>query len=125
MIEFEPPIPRLRLLRRAVKWALKNKDHIPSLSDLAPRMTVEQLTELARSWQKIGFGSLMEVSEEGKRSVLFSLNDEAVSKVKAIERESLLGRIRSVSWGERAWDLLKIGVGALLGVLATKYFGKP
>ncbi|UZW56546.1 hypothetical protein NUH86_07250 [Sphingobium sp. JS3065] len=96
MIEFESAVQNPRLFRKAVHWAMSNRDHIPSLSALAPKLTVNQAAELARSWQDAGFGRLIEVSEEGRRSVLFSLNQAALATSSVLDRRSLIGRLEAV-----------------------------
>jgi hypothetical protein len=116
VIEFEPSVQNPRLLRRAVRIALKKKDYIPSLSDLAPRLTVDQLIQLGKSWQKHGLGSIIEASEDGKRSVLFSLNDTAVSVVADMSRRSLRGRLGAVPRSE--W----IALAALAVSALSAYF---
>ena len=97
MIEFPPSYPEIKLLRKAVRWAEKNKDHIPSLSALAPKEDVHALTELGKSWQKLGLGRLLEVSEDGHRSVLFSLDEQAISVVEELRQQSVFGWLRSVA----------------------------
>jgi hypothetical protein len=97
VIEFEPEVHDQKLLRRSVVWARRNKYPIPSLSDLASGRDLRELTEIARSWQDAGLGRLIEVSEEGHRSVHFSLNDAALASVDAQYRRSLKGRLQSVS----------------------------
>ena len=108
MIQFPPNYPEEGLLKKAVRWSLQNRYHIPSLSELAPRRSLEELTELGRAWQAAELGSMMEVSEEGRRSVHFSLNDTAVLAVKQLNQKSLVGRIRAINRSD--W----IALGALV-----------
>jgi hypothetical protein len=96
LIEFAPTIQNPKLFRKTVRWATNNKDHIPSLSNLAPKLTVAELTDLARSWQKIGFGQMIEASEEGRRSVFFSLNQDALSASEELDRRGLKARLSRV-----------------------------
>ena len=100
MIEFEAPIEEPKFLRRVVLWARRNRDSIPSLSDLARKRSVADLTALAKLWQQAGLGQMIEVSEDGRRSVLFSLSDDALKSVDATYRKSLVGRLLSVPKGD-------------------------
>ena len=97
MIEFSRLPPELKLLNQAVNLARKTKWHIISLSDLAPKRDIISLTELGREWQKAGLGFMIEESNEGQRSVSFSLNDKAVSVVAEVHKRSLFGWLRSVT----------------------------
>jgi len=51
---------------------------------------------------------MIEASEEGKRSVHFALNDEAVMAVNRLNQQTIFGRIRSVNRSD--W----IAIGALI-----------
>ncbi|MBX3595557.1 hypothetical protein [Sphingomonas sp.] len=115
MIAFEPTVQEPKLLRSAVLWAKRNKDHIPSISSLAPTRGWKDLTALGRSWQEAGLGALIEASEDGRRTVYFSLNDNALTSVDAEFRRSLIGRLQAVPRAE--WISLSsmlVSVGALV-----------
>jgi len=115
VIQFDPLIEGPKLLRRAVLWARRNRYPIPSLSDLARGRTVEDLTQLAKSWQQAGLGRVIEVSEDGRKSVHFSLNDAALASVDAAYRRSFSGRLRSISKSDWiAFGSLLVSGGALL-----------
>ena len=115
MIEFAPLIEEPKLLRRAVLWARRNRYPIPSLSDLARSRTVEDLTNVGKSWQNAGLGRLIEVSEDGQKSVHFSLNDTALASVDAAYGQSLAGRLASISKSDWiAFGSLLISGGALV-----------
>lgn len=87
---------------------MQNRYHIPSLTELAPRRSLQELTELGRAWQAANLGSMMEVSEDGRRSVHFSLNDTAVLAVNRLNQKSITGRILSINRSD--W----IALGALI-----------
>ena len=108
MIQFPPAYPEVRLLKKAVRWSMQNRYHIPSLTELEPRRSLEELTAVGRAWQAADLGSMMEVSEDGRRSVHFSLNDAAVLAVNRLNQKSIIGRIRSVNRSD--W----IALGALV-----------
>jgi hypothetical protein len=97
VIDFSPEYPNSKLLKKAVNWAKKNKDHIPSLSALA-KQDVDTLTQLGKDWQKLGLGTLMECTHaEGHRSVLFCLNEKAVTVVDQMHERSVLGWLCSIN----------------------------
>jgi hypothetical protein len=100
VIEFPPIYSEPKLLKKAVNWSKQNKYHIPSLSALAPKKDIEKLTELGRDWQKAGLGILMEFSEEGRRSVLFSLNETALSVVDDLQKQTIVGWLHSINRSE-------------------------
>ena len=114
MIEFPPEYPEQKLLKRAVRWSFRNRDHIPSLTRLFPRKSLEELTELGRKWQASGLGFMMEMSEEGRRSVHFALNDHAATVIKQMDEGSLTGRLKSVGWSNWiAFAALLVSIAAL------------
>nr|WP_294817628.1 hypothetical protein [uncultured Sphingomonas sp.] len=96
MIEFEPPIRDLKLLRRAVRKAQKDRDPFPSLSDLAPNRDLDELIEIAKSWQRAGLGSVIEQFSNGVSSVSFTVDEAALELIRAEDRRSLIGRLRTV-----------------------------
>jgi len=56
----------------------------------------------------------MELSEEGRRSVLFSLSDAALTSVDTAYQRSMMGRIRSVPRSDWiAFGSLVVSCGAL------------
>jgi hypothetical protein len=108
VINFPPSYRDEKLLKKAVRWSMRNRFHIPSLSTLAPRRDVAAVTEVGRAWQDAGLGRMIEVSEEGHCTVHFSFNDEAVLVVNKLNRRSLMGRFKMISQSD--W----IAAGALL-----------
>ena len=114
MIEFPPEYPEQKLLKRAVRWSFRNRYHIPSLTQLFPRKSREELTDLGRQWQACGLGSMIEMSEEGRRSVHFALNDHAAAVVKQMDEGSLTGRMKSVGWSNWiSFAALLVSIAAL------------
>ncbi|MFN3456089.1 MAG: hypothetical protein ACK4Z8_00770 [Novosphingobium sp.] len=97
MIEFPPTFPDVHLLKKAVRWTVRHRYHIPSLTELAPKKSLAELTATGRAWQKAGLGTMIEQSEEGRRSVHFSLNDQAVFEVNRLNQQSIVGRVQSVN----------------------------
>ncbi|WP_435200739.1 hypothetical protein [Qipengyuania sp. 902] len=106
-IDFPPSYPEERLLKQAVRWSFRNRYHIPSLTELFPNRSLDSLIALGREWQRQGLGSMIEVSEQGKKSVHFAFNDAAVMAVKRLDEGSLIGRLKAVDWSN--W----ISLGAL------------
>lgn len=96
MIEFPTDYPETKLLKKAVRWSFRHRYYIPSLTDLSPNRSLEELTDIGRQWQKAGLGSMIEQSDHGRRSVHFSLNDQAVMAVRRMDEQSILGRLKSV-----------------------------
>jgi hypothetical protein len=78
------------------------------LTELAPRKSLDDLTKLGRSWQDAGLGRMIELSEDGRRSVHFALNEKAVFEVNKLNQRSIFGRIQSVDFSN--W----IALGALV-----------
>jgi hypothetical protein len=116
MIEFDQPIPDLKLLRRLVRVARKNQDTSPSMTDLARKRTLADLTNVGRSWQKAGLGSLVEQSSDGVRSVYFTLNDAALEVVDSADSRRLIARIGRVERSD--W----ISLAALVISAVSAYF---
>lgn len=115
MIEFPPEYPEEKLLKQAVRWSFRNRHHIPSLSELFPRRSVEELTDLGRKWQASELGFMIEFSNGGRRSVSFSLNDQAVAVVRQMDEGSLIGQAKSVGWSDWiAFAALIVSVFALV-----------
>ena len=96
-MELPPSYPEKKLLKKAVRWAIKNRDPIPSLSDLAPNKSLTSLIELGRQWQKLGLGSMIESVENGIHSVAFSFDDDAVAVVQEMQRKSIAGKMASIN----------------------------
>ncbi|MFW2350626.1 hypothetical protein [Qipengyuania sp.] len=117
MIEFPPHYPEEKLLKKAVRWSFRNSDHIPSLTDLFRNHDLEFLTNLGKEWQNSGLGRMIEVSEEGQRSVHFAFNDQAVIAVKRFDQSSLIGRFKAVNWSN--W----IALGALVVSIIALFKG--
>ena len=114
MIQFAPSFPNEKLLKKAVRWSLRNRYHIPSLTELAPKETLETLTSVGREWQSAGLGSMIEQSESGVRSVHFALNDDAVVAVRQMDESSIVGRAKSVGWSNWiAFAALTVSIIAL------------
>ena len=97
MIEFPKTYPEVRLLKKAVRRAMRNRFHILSLTELAPKKSFEDLTTLGRLWQNAGLGRMFEMFEEGRRSVEFSLNEQAVFEINKLNQKTILGRLGSVN----------------------------
>jgi hypothetical protein len=108
VIEFPTDYPEAKLLKKAVRWSFRHRYHIPSLSNLSPNRSLNELTEIGRQWQKAGLGILIEQSEHGRRSVHFSLNDQAIMVVRKLDEQSIFGRLKSVNRSD--W----IAIGALI-----------
>ncbi|QDX24972.1 hypothetical protein FPZ54_02280 [Sphingomonas suaedae] len=96
MIEFEAPPEDLKLLRRVVKQARKNKDPFPSLTDLAPRRSVDELIELGKSWQRAGLGRVIEEMSADIRSVSFTVDEAAFEAIRKADQGTLWGRLAQV-----------------------------
>jgi hypothetical protein len=123
LIEFEPEIKNPRLLRKAVRWAERNGNPIPSLSDLARRSSFDELMSIAQSWNKAGLGDTIEASHDGELSIHFVLGDAAKAKAKELDQRSLIGRARAIPIGQGVWKAIELASAAIVGALATKYFG--
>lgn len=95
MIEFPPDIPEEKLLRKTVMWAVKNRHHIPTLNQIAKHRLNESLFEVAKAWQRAGFGELIEEYINGRHSVAFVLRDEALNYVNDLNQKIIVGRIKS------------------------------
>jgi hypothetical protein len=108
VIEFPTEYPETKLLKKAVRWSIRHRYHIPSLTELSPGSSMEELIEIGRQWQKAGLGRMIEQSDHGRRSVHFSLNDHAVMAVRQMDERSILGRLKSVNRSD--W----IAVGAFI-----------
>jgi len=106
-----------------VKWLPLKELCLAVKADAAPTW-IEMVGDRIRA---LDYGELQRDSEK-PGLFWFELNGTGLARaheVKAERRQPSLGeRFRSVPWGKCAWDLLKIGIGAVLGVIATKYFGK-
>ncbi|MFN3988708.1 MAG: hypothetical protein ACK4IS_00455 [Erythrobacter sp.] len=57
----------------------------------------------------------------------FVISAEGIRHARRIEDErrapTLIQRIRALPIGSASWDIFKLGLGVILGVVATKYFG--
>ncbi|MGY6551796.1 MAG: hypothetical protein ACXIT4_07855 [Erythrobacter sp.] len=57
----------------------------------------------------------------------FIINANGLRRAKEIEETrrspTISQRIKAIPIGKGAWDVFKIGLGVILGVIATKYFG--
>jgi hypothetical protein len=100
VIEFPPSIPDEWLLKKAVRWSLRHRYPIPSLSDLSSRKSVEELTSIGRAWQNAGLGSMIEQSSDGHRTVHFVLHDEALFHVNELNKKSFVGRLKTITRSE-------------------------
>jgi len=108
VIDFPTDYPEAKLLKKAVRWSFRHRYHIPSLTELSSHQSLEELTDIGRQWQKAGLGTMIEQSDHGRRSVHFSLNDQAVMAVRQMDEQSILGRIKSVNRSD--W----IAIGAFI-----------
>jgi hypothetical protein len=115
VIEFPPSYPERKLLKRAVRWSLRNRYRIPSLTKLEPKRSLQALTKVGRDWQKYGLGTMIEQFENGRRSLHFALNDHAVTAVKQMDEAAIIGRVKSVGWSNWiALAALFVSIAALL-----------
>ncbi len=123
MIEFPDEVPNTALLRKTVSHSRKHRDPFPSLSELAPEKSLQELTETGRAWQKAGLGSMTEHSNEGKRSVSFTLNEDALKLADYLDAKTIIGQLKSLPLGKGLWEVTKLGLAALLGAVTQAYFG--
>lgn|GEM_PF-1427584 len=115
MIEFPPDIPEEELLRKVVNWAVKNRYHIPTINRFAKSRSNESLLKVAEAWQRAGFGEIIQEYSDGRHSVAFVLNDEAMHHVNKLNQRTLLGRIKSVNRSDWiALGALGVSIVALL-----------
>ena len=96
MIKFPVAILEPRALCRVVKVGLLQRDSVPSLTEIFPKRTHEDLLNLANSWRKSGLGNLLEMTSDGEKEVVFSINNRAVAAAKLLERKSIRGCVRGV-----------------------------
>jgi hypothetical protein len=69
---------------------------------------------MAKKVERIGPGYWLRITDAG-----MAVADRAID----VERPSTFGDRIKAPFGKGIWDLVKIGLGAVLGVLAAKYFG--
>src|SRR5690606_29808930 len=89
--------PEKKLLKKAVRRAIKSRNPIPSLSDLARNKSHSSLIEPGRQWQTLELGLMIESVENGVQSVAFSFHDNAVAVVQDMQRKSVVGKITSIN----------------------------
>lgn len=115
MIEFPPDYPEVRLLKKAMCWAIRNRFHKAPLTELAPKRSLDVLRKLVRLWEKAGLGQVLEPTENGRDIVVFSLNGKAVFEINKSNQKSIWGWLQSVCFSNWiAFGALVLPIFALL-----------
>jgi hypothetical protein len=70
---------------------------------------------MVKKVERAGSGFWLRITDAGMA--------QADVTIDAQRSPSLGERMRSVPVGKGVWDIIKIGLGAVLGVLAAKFFG--
>ncbi|HUE78477.1 MAG TPA: hypothetical protein VMN38_02445 [Sphingomicrobium sp.] len=70
---------------------------------------------MVRKVEKPGSGFWLRITDAGMAEADVALDAE--------RSPTLRERLQAVPIGKGVWDMIKIGLGAVLGVLAVKYFG--
>ncbi|MXO71716.1 hypothetical protein [Alteraurantiacibacter buctensis] len=82
------------------------------------------INSLPADLESLGYGKNCSTLSDPK----FLINGAGLSRAVEIRKArrplTIRERISSLPLGKGAWDIFKIGLGVILGILATKYFGQ-
>jgi hypothetical protein len=115
---------------KALLLALKRGRHFKANpvkpTDLLP-LESQDANPVGRRLVALGLAARVNDSDR-PGALLLRITDAGVVEAEQLESTerapTFRERLKAVPVGKGLWDILKIGLGALIGILATKYFGK-
>jgi hypothetical protein len=95
--------------------------------DVYALLANEERPEVESSFRRLLAGGLLKKVQKAEPGLWVRITDagmaEAQIQIQTTRRLTLHERLRAIPVGKGLWDLLKIGFGALLGVLLARYYG--
>jgi len=95
-----------------------------NLLDLLPN---EEEPEALASFRRVLAAGLVKKVPSSDPGIWLRITDAGMAiadkEIEAARAPTFRERVSSMPIGKGAWDLLKVGLGAVLGALAVKYFG--
>jgi hypothetical protein len=115
---------------RALLLALKRGKHFkanPAKAGDLLKMNSQDANPVGRRLIALELAARV-MDSERPGALLLRITDAGISEAEKLEdaarSPTWRERLKAIPVGKGVWDILKIGLGAVIGILATKYFGK-